>query len=117
MSVEDGPVVDVVEVNSAGVAGTVVGEAGGGEDALAGLIIVDVAADVGVVAVDIGLGQLDARVGSHPGFALGIGWLLVLDEGVKVIPLDAEIVGGEFVITAADGVVGVDFASGVQGGL
>lgn len=117
LGVEDGPVVDVVQINGTRVAGAVVGEAGGGEDALAGLIVVDVATDVGVVTVDVGLGELHTRIGGDPGFALGIGWLLVLDEGVEVVPLDAEIVGGEFVITAADGVVGVDFAGGVKGGL
>ena len=117
LGVEDSPVVDVVQINSARVAGAVVGHAGGGEDALAGLVVMDVAADVGVVAVDVCFGQLDARVGGDPGFTLRVGGLAVLDEGVEVIPLDAEIVGRELVITAADGVVGVDFASCVKGGL
>ena len=114
---EGAPVVDVVEVDSAGIAGAIIRETNGVEDAFAGIVAVAVAEDGLVVAVDVGLAEFDAGIGFHPGFALRVGGLAVFDEGVEVVPRDAEGVGGHFVVAAADGVVGVDLAGGVEGGL
>lgn len=114
---EGAPVVDVVEVDGAGVARAVIRETDGIEDAFAGVVAVAVAEDGLVVAVDVGLAEFDAGKGFHPGFALRVGGLAVFDEGVEVIPRDAESIGGHFVVAAADSVVGMDFAGGVKGGL
>ena len=114
---EGAPVVDVVEVDSAGVARAIIRETDGIEDAFAGVVAVAVAEDGLVVAVDVGLAEFDSGKGFHPGFALRVGGLAVFDEGVKVIPRDSEGIGSHFVVATADGVVGVDFASGVEGGL
>ncbi len=114
---EGAPVVDVVEVDGAGIAGAIIRKADGVEDAFAGVVTVAVAEDGLVVAVDVGLAEFDSGKGFHPGFALRVGGLAVFDEGVEVIPRDAESVGGHFVVATADGVVGVDFAGGVKGGL
>ena len=114
---EGAPVVDVVEVDGPGVARAIIRETDGVEDAFAGIVAVAVAEDGLIVAVDVGLAEFDSGKGFHPGFALRVGGLAVFDEGVEVVPRDAEGVGGHFVVAAADGVVGVDFASGVKGGL
>src|SRR5262245_21381687 len=66
------PVVGVIEVDGVGQNAAVVGDAAGGEDALAGLVAVDVAEDGEVVLVDIGLGELFAVL-LHPRFKLRIG--------------------------------------------
>ena len=114
---EGAPVVDVVEVDGPGVARAIIRETDGVEDAFAGIVAVAVAEDGLVVAVDVGLAEFDSGKGFHPGFALRVGGLAAFDEGVEVIPGDSEGIGGHFVVATAYGVVGVDFAGGVQGGL
>jgi hypothetical protein len=114
--VEDGPVIQVVEVNGSGVDAAVVRDAGEVEDGLAGVITVDVGEDGGVVTVEVVFAEFDAGIGFDPCFTLCVAGAIFFDEIVEVVPGDAEVVSGHFVIATADGVFRVDLAGGVQGG-
>jgi len=114
---EGRPVVEVVEIDRAGVDRTVVGEAAGGEDVLASGVVVDVALNGDVVFVDGGLVKLHARLRFDPRFELGVAGLLALDELAHGGFAQAK--GGEdhAVVTFADArIVGVQLAAGFEGG-
>src|SRR5690606_44310 len=80
--VEDGPVVEVVEVDGV-LDGTVVLAAGGGEDLLPGAVGVDVPLDGGVELVDRGLVEGAALLVEDPLLQLDVGRLGPGDEGLE----------------------------------
>lgn len=111
------PVVEVVEVHSTRVDAGFIAHASGLKDGLADIVAVDVAEDGLIVLVEIGLGEVHSWISFHPGFELDVGGL-GRDEGEEFIFFDAQGTEGHSIITfAAGGVVGVEFASGSQGGL
>ena len=72
------PVVNVVQVDRAGEDAAVVGQAARGEDAFARRVIVAVAEDGEIMALDVGLREL-LSILAHPGFELReVGLLLAM---------------------------------------
>ena len=111
------PVVEIVQIDSAGVATSVVRKADGGEDTFACVVCVDVSLNGDVVLVDVRLGELHAGISFHPGFGLHVGGLGG-DEGLEVVDLDAERIERHLIVAAADaGIVGVKFAGVGERGL
>ena len=109
------PVVEVVQVDGVGEDRTVVRQAVGAEDALAGFVGVDVAGDRDVELVDGRLVELHAGLLADPGLELGIGRLALGDELLDGVGVQAEGIDDHHVIAGADaGITGGELAAGFE---
>lgn len=106
------PVVEIVQIHRAGVAGAVVRQAARPEDALAGLIVVNVSPDGLVVFVESRLVEFDAGLLLHPRLELRIGRAAVRDELLDRVRAEAEGGAGHGVVALAQaGITGGEFAA------
>ena len=94
------PVVEVIEVYGVFEGASVVGQAVGAQDGLAGAIIVVVTADGGVEAIDRGFVEFRGVL-FDPGFKLRIGGFVLLDVVDGRIALEANAVEHHLVVAFA----------------
>jgi hypothetical protein len=112
------PIVEVVEIHSAGVNGAVVGQAAVGQDGFAGGVVVNVAADRGIELVEGCLIELDARLLFDPGLELRVGGALARDELPHRVWFQPECVDHHRIITGADSRISLgEEAAGFEGDL
>lgn len=116
--VEFFPVVEIIEVDGVARSGSVVGNAVGGEDALASGVVMIVAGDRGVEFVDGRFVEFHTRLLFDPRFELRIGGPVVFDVVDHSVAVEAERVDDHLVVAfAGAGITSGEFSAGLEGNL